>query len=670
MSPLTLLLLLVAAQPDAEGPLDNDVFLPVSRPATEALARGDAAYAERTEALRGELDRARLTAFEAWRSALTSSATGDSVSLPADAVDAARRTQGVEQAVLARLEQLGREEQSAWSQRFDELARSELERAGGSPSALALVERRNPATRAAVTACLRLADLELESGRPRLAVGWSARGRRHAELALRPRTDLEALAARANAAAELIAGESRNPVASFDTARELAPIGRIDLRPKAARSTRTNSGADATPTGPTPGLAFLEDGRIAVQTADRIVLVPPEARGSESSFEPGRLLPAELRTPPARAFPGGTRHWPLEPACAGGELLLVHGSATPFTDEPNALVCVRPPAAPAFGAAGPDLPALSWAVVGDRLVDGGGRVEAPALLADFSSAEFQPGPLILGTEAFVQVRQYLGEVRAWLVCFDLATGQPMWARLLAQGAGLAPTEFRSEAPLRASDPGQPLVQVGGSVFVGTHLGAGVLVDTLDGRVLWSFENRRRGTGERGWRTNAAPAVARVRDAAEVTERIVIFAPQDSDHVYWLRAGGAPGLESPLVRPPVAIGLSVAFLGGDADHAFVAAQDGARRVASSWSARDGARYDSPFLGRDERFGGGAAWSPERLAFASDRGVYLLDRRRELYLLDYAPLPSPPLAGSPGGSVRVRGRLLFVVGEDALWTFSIE
>ncbi len=63
------------------------------------------------------------------------------------------------------------------------------------------------------------------------------------------------------------------------------------------------------------------------------------------------------------------------------------------------------------------------------------------------------------------------------------------------------------------------------------------------------------------------------------------------------------------------------------------------------------------------------SATRALFASSRGLYLLDRSRELYLLDYAPLV-PPLEGlaPSGGSVRAEGGFVCVLGPATLWIFA--
>ncbi len=649
-----------------EGPLNNDAFLPVSRPATEALVRGDELWATRESSAASvasaEAERSRATsgAFEAWRSALTLTKTGESVAPRGGSVDGSRWTVGVEEAVLERLLELSVDERAAWSERFGALARVELESAGFAPHLLAGVERRNPGTHAATAACIALADLELEAGSPHYAGLWCVRGRRHAELVRAPAL-AEALAAREEAVRSLASDPDEEQEAPWTRAARIEFVERLELvnSSEVFRSTRIPR-----PVGITPGLAFLEDGRIAAQLRDRVVVVGSRGRAVQASFKPSELLPVAVRIPAPRHFAADPRHWPLLPVSAGSDVLIVHGRGTPGSAEPNALLRLRPPGpVSARRLSRDDLPSLTWAVVGDILVSEDGGFAPDERYAGFGSSEFQPGPVVVGSRILAQVRQYEGDVRASLACFDLATGRPRWVRLLAQGSGLPGSAPRAGSLPRDSLPGQPLAVVGDAVFVGTQVGAGALVEVLDGRVLWSVKNRRRTTGTNAWATNAKPAVAPAGDG-----RVIVWAPQDSDRLYWLHGRATARGEEPLAREPVSIGEAMAFATGDGDEALVFARSGARRVFSSWRTATGARHDSPFLGREETFAGTAAISDHRVAFSSDRGLYYLDRERELYLLDYRPLAPGFGSESAGGSVHASGDRLFVLDRTTLWVLS--
>jgi hypothetical protein len=660
-----------------EGALDNDVFLPTSRQADELLARGDAALAPAGDTAPGRIDRtrARLTAFEAWRSALTATSSGDAVS-PAGAWRA-RGTVGVELAVLGRLAALAPEDRAAWTARFAELAAGELAAAGRDPARLADVERRNPVTPVAVVAALRACDIELERGDPTAARTWCERAARHAEL-LAPHaataTHSAAIAARAKVLDQLTSPPREAP-ASWTNATSLRYSGRVALVDESQRiPRRLRSELPGPPRGLSPGLAVLRDDRLAVQTPDRLIVLPARGRRIDSVFEPSALLGDDVYVPPPSSRFGEDRDWPLLPVTAGDSIVVVHGRARMGGNDANALMCIRPPSpspdpadtsGPPKTAALP-LPSLDWAVVGNLRVRDDGTTVADPLLADLETAELQPGPLVVGARVFVQAREYESDIRAWLLCFDRSTGECLWTRRLAQGSGLYPREFReAAASLRSATPAQPLVDAGdGRVFAGTNLGAGVLVDAVDGRIVWSYENRRRTSGTPGWNTNWRPSVA-----ADEHGAVLLWAPVDSDHQYGLRAAPAGGADDgPSLFAPREVDEAVAFVGGDTREAVVLSRAGARRTISAWRIDDGARFDAPYLGREEAFGGAGAVSDQRVIAATDRGVYLVDRAREMFLLDYEPFPGgmSPL----GGSVVAHGSNVLVVGERTVWTFFAE
>jgi len=402
----------------------------------------------------------------------------------------------------------------------------------------------------------------------------------------------------------------------------------------------------------------LKSGLIAIQSASRVTIVKPGGAEIESSFEPTLLLPDSLAISPPLWRRAEATGWPLLPAAAGDSLVLVHGRPT-RPGRNNALLSVRPPRpAASLGVARPALPELNWAVVGATRVDRNQRQVRDPALAGFEAAAFGPGPIVIGTRVFATLRLTEGDVQEWLACFDLATGECLWTRLLAQGTALQPgTE--SFGASREALPSLPLAALGTRLFAGTNLGAGVCIEALDGRVLWAFKNKRRGAGSQAWNGTWRPELAEAESAAGV----VLWAPLDSDHEYQLALDPEVG---PLVRPPRPIGEALALIGGDRDHSLVLSSSGSRRVLSSRRGTDGARFDSPYLGREEKFRGRGAISKERVLFSSDRGLYLLDRTRELFLLDYAPFPSIQLP--LGGEVMATGKTVFVLSEASLWTFS--
>ncbi|NUP97691.1 MAG: hypothetical protein HUU28_16145, partial [Planctomycetaceae bacterium] len=83
---------------------------------------------------------------------------------------------------------------------------------------------------------------------------------------------------------------------------------------------------------------------------------------------------------------------------------------------------------------------------------------------------------------------------------------------------------------------------------------------------------------------------------------------------------------------------------------------------------GATALAPELGPAEKFSGEGLTSPTRALFASNRGLYVLDRTKDLYLVDYAPLAAPADGvATTGGSVHARGDTVCVLGVNALWVF---
>ena len=641
----------------SEGSLNNDAFLPTSKQAAELLERGDTSIDEAATV------QERLLAFEAWRSALTASKTGDSIEV------SGRETIGVEVAVERRLRALSSDHRKEWAERFDELAREEFKVAGHSKRSLSGVARRNPGTTASVHASLRLADLELERGAALECAEWCRRALHQLELTtpalstaeetkLRRAIDARRQIAQDLGVADAGALNGARTSEPWELATELKHISRVDFETSVSIPNPRNLVDPGPPTGLRPGLAFLDDGRIAIQSATRITIVKPNGRSIESSFEPTLLLPDSLWILPPRSRRGDNGAWHLNPAVSGDQLILVHGRPT-RPGRNNALIALRPPVPQrGLGVPVPALPQLNWAIVGATRVDSKQRLHPEPKLESLEDAAFEAGPIVVGAHVFATLRQTEGEVRAWLACFDLATGECLWTRLLAQGTAFQPG-LESMGARRPAIPALPLSAEGTKLFAGTNLGAALAFDVLDGRHLWGFKNRRRAAGDEVWRGNWAPDIARGSKMAGT----VLWAPLDSDHEYRLSLESEAG---PLVGSPRPIGEALALIGGDEDHSIVLSLAGSRRVVSSRRNSDGARFDSPYLGREENFRGAGAISEARVLFSSDRGLYLLDRTRELYLLDYVPFPSTPLP--LGGEVMARGSKVFVLSEASLWTFS--
>jgi hypothetical protein len=258
------------------------------------------------------------------------------------------------------------------------------------------------------------------------------------------------------------------------------------------------------------------------------------------------------------------------------------------------------------------------------------------------------------------------QLESSLLALDLETGRPLWRRFLARGVELVRDTGRLSSGDTQRAPGQPLLALEGLVFCGTHLGAAALVDPTDGRLVWTLLSRRRDPERLAWTGwTPEPPVPPGTTAGST----LLWAPVDSDMLYGLEARASPQSpsRSPLVFPPRAAGEALALLGGDAAEALVLARAGVRRTLSAWDAQTGGRRDALYLAPDESFSGAGLVSPQRALFASDRGVYLFDRTRELYLLDYEPLQGPPKGG---GDVYARGERVYVVGREGFWVLGVE
>jgi hypothetical protein len=681
--------------PGAEGPLSNDTYLPVAEAAAAELARGDRLHSElvadrNAGAMPAE---AWIGVLEAWRSALCASASGDAVpprplvageaepgvaAWPDEDGSAERRVEGVEAAVAWRLGALPQAARAAWTARFAPLAAQALAAALGAGDAraarLAAVEREHPLTEGAARAALLQAELELERGRTAAARSWCERGLSHG-----PSPELRAaLEARGALCAELGSdgpGGGKTDPAGHGAWRSARGLAALEAR-TIAQPPPPRPGLRETPLGGgvQPGLAFLSDELLALQLVDRIAWL--ESRSGRTVYElawkklvadAGLIVGEPHAGPvPTSSAPG----WAMRPAADGRLVVCVHGRSVGGNS--NALVCLETPAAPPPAELGAPGPRVRWIVHRDRTLDAEGRETPfpPELRGAIEpDGELQPGPLILGSEVLVQVRRGgrasgsgAGgpvQIESSLLALDLETGRPLWRRFLARGVELVRDTGRLSTGDALRAPGQALVAIGGLVFCGTHLGAGSLVDPLDGRLVWTLLSRRRDPQRPGW-TGWTP---------EPAGRTLLWAPADSDQLYWLDARASlPGpSRAPFLHPPRAAGEAVALLGGDAAEALVLARAGMRRTLSSWAAESGGRRDALYLAPDETFAGAGALSPERALFASDRGVYLFDRTRELYLLDYEPLQGP---AQGGGDVYARGDRVLVVGREGLWILAVE
>lgn len=651
--------------PGAEGPIDNDVFVPASDAAAKALGEGDSTL-ERGRATERESERARLldAAFDAWRLALAEGGRAGLVWLDPGPMPERRVLVGVRAAVERRWGELSAPERARWTARVEPQAAAALAALSpGLPLAdlearLEEVVRLHPFTPSAARAALRLGDLALEAGLAARAAGWLARAAQEAEGAGAP----ELGAARSRRPAP---PEGGAPTESWETAAGAVLLGSLSWAPPFPG----RAGVD--PAGERwlrPGAAFLGPGEAVVQTPGELVWLRRGEREvrTVARVRTNDLVDGDLPDPdPPREPPG----WPLLPVVDARGVVLVVGRSR--RDEPNALVAVtltEPGGRLGLGLdLGPSdaLARREWAIVGSERLDADGVVEEVPGLLELGNAEFQPGPVLCADRVVVQARQLDGAVRAWLLAFDRRDGRLAWKQLLGSGADrVATTRFGANQKALASQPLLAFEEEGlARVFAGTHLGLGALTDGLDGEIVWAFKNRRRDEREPGW-SGDRPVLGPGPGHA----RALLWAPRDSDRLYFLRPGavaGGTGAEAVLLAPPAPLEDATALLGGGSEGWVVLGSTGKERTVSlRRPGRD--RVDALDLGREERFRGIGLLSPTRAWVSSSTGLYLFDRTRELYLLDYQTLPQSGIE-APGGDLFARDADVLVVGSSALWWF---
>lgn len=686
---------------DDEGPLDNGAFLPLAIEATEHLARGDRSYAElvaRTPFDAGA--RGWGETFDAWRAALNASSVGAVV--PARSRERAgeaaapwpdpdgtasasvgRRADGVEYAVLRRLIALEPRARAEWTRRFAEVATAALAQAVEAAD-FARVERAFPATEAAARAALVVCEIEFERAHALAARAWWERALRHTQLA-----DLAGspVAVALERRAPLFVGERAADEAWMSTG-DMAPTNAVLIDHSQIAAGSTSRALLAPGVGVRPGLAFLSGQRVAVHVPDpqrastgpsgeeRVTLVDLTSGRRISTFEPRKLeaLAATGWGGATQYRPSQAPGWPLLIASDGTALVLVVGRHG--RDEGNTLMCVDIERGEQVDL--PPLPELRWALHDGQRCARTGRVTP---LSDWPDArlEFQPGALIRDGTVFVLAREFApgdadapsveqlpdaqAEIRTWICAFDLFDGDLRWRTDIGKGVEIQRDVARMQGSSLGTAAAQPLVELDGRLFAGTHTGLGALVDAADGRVAWTLRNQRRGSASSGW-SGARPPFERER-------RCIVWAPADSQRVYWLRAEPDLDGRGVFARPPRALDSAVTLIGGDATSATVLAQRGDERTLVEWNAATGGYSSSPALSPDEYFSGEGLASAQRSLFATNRGLYLLDRTAGSRLIDFTALklesPAQATLGLPGGSVWAQGRYVCVLGLSTLWIF---
>ena len=689
-----------------EGDLANDTFQPFHSDAELSFESGLAMLAS----ARAKADSAELMrGFELMREAVPMSETGDglraagSASSAAAPPMAARLVIGVEERLWLVLDGLSPDERSSWTKRFADLGLASLAR-----GELAATERGFPGTPSALRAAIMLADAALEVGRSAEAGTWCARAARHLEflrstnpgqtpflqaassaLALRLATLPKSKPEPAPASFEALTQIPRPQAIAFE---HLLPDEDPFLRGLTGASKPKSS--DRGPSvGIRPGMTGLGSDRLAIQTGSGVHLIDLAAGRRLAVFDPSSLVDDIFgRVGRARAARiGGAPGWPHLPVAIPGiegdmrALALVTGRYDPRRG-PNALVCVDIPPQTKGAALGsgpldleqPQTAAVRtrWMLSGGRLFTGG-KLTSHGLFDGLEDSEVQPGAVVVDDRLLVTMRTLDGEVRSWLLALDLTTGMPIWKRLLAKGSDLAGSGERFSAGTLPIGAAQPLVAMDGRVFVGTHLGVGALLDAADGRLLWSFKNRRRSQEQPGWGGLQPIAIEAEASpsgwSASNPKKTLLWAPADSDFLYTLAAGPlgpSTFLDlGPMTAEPVPIGEATDLVQADRAVLLTYSRAGANKTLSELDRRTGRRVDSIYLRQDESFVGAPLSTPTRVLAASNRGLFLFDRTADLQLLDFEVLATRKGDPYAGGSVAKFGQRIVVLGPGTLWVLKL-
>ncbi len=435
---------------------------------------------------------------------------------------------GVAALVGEKLRGLDAAGQEAYRKLADRRADEALARAGGDPTALGEVAVAYPATGAAASALLRIADLALEAGHGNRATAALA--------ALSAGSDRKLgvqLAARRAFALELT-GERAGAEAAYDAlAKDYADvplmIGGVE-RPtkqfvaerKAALAART--GRQDWPTA----------GGSSARTGLGLGTPVPAALVSET------MLPVALAQQVAahRFAPSSYHHLALQPAVVDGVAYLASDAGLYAVNLSDGTLRwradVAPSDAPAFAGNYDGTVSVADSLVAARVRRGGARVievrEASTGALRWASATLLGAsdaispPAVTDGLVYVVFNERDNRSRNTLAAFDLRDGTLRWRTPLADGVASLVTAAQQEIGL-GEHLAAPTI-AGGVVYVATDMGGVVAADALTGRVHWAATYPRS-------RLDAVASAPLIRRLANRAPRVVVagetlyVAPRDT-----------------------------------------------------------------------------------------------------------------------------------------------
>jgi hypothetical protein len=629
----------------AAGAFENDTWLPRDVELERALAAADEA---RSDALTpDQLE----DIFRGWRAALNTGGIDSWVRWDTlthwesndvePTLWSERRVEGLSNAISLRLAQSDQELLLPWSHFNAAQADASLADALTLPverrhAPLAELCARYPGTHANVRAALLLNELDRELGRPHHARAWQRRAEQLARL-LRDTSLIAAAVARADERPQIATEE-------WETADEWE---HVDF---AALSNDTSS-----PASGVRGMTRWNDTELFIQSAELGWTLGDQGRGSGFALEELARLSQQ---PLARGWKRPGSSWRHRPSAQGELAFSVLGRVRDVRS--NALFAFRPGA--------PPVPRWS-------LGEGGWRDANGAALSTLEEAigpgawEFQPCPLAVDDVLIVQARRWdisnerqrshlINPARpeAVALALDIKTGELIWKRSLARGSDLLPGEGERFAATRTPAISAPTpVLCGTSLIFATGLGACAALDLADGRPERSVLGQRAKEGT----SYASPPTP-------IGEDRVLWAPFGGDSVYELALGSLhPDLaSSPFTKPPKLSSGWSAVIGTYKDSPLVALVQGGRYQIEH--LEKATRSIQMSLG--EALIGAHLLGSERLLSVSDRGLFIFDLARELYLVGHIPL-DPSVQCLPAGLVAA-GTHAWILTEEGVYRLRVK
>jgi hypothetical protein len=629
----------------ASGTFGNDTWLPRDVELERQIAFGDEIRSE------AAADQKLEEIFKQWGAALKTGSPESWVRWDTrlhwesaetePALWSERRVEGLANAILLRLIQNERELLLPWSHFNAAQADAELAAVRALPierqqGPLAALCSRYPGTHASVRSALLLNELESELNRPHHARAWQRQAEQGATL-LNDGRLIAAAAARAEESAPIT-------YESWETADEWEVVDFAVL------TKDTSSAASGV-----RGMTRWNETQVFIQSAELGWTLKERGKGSAFALEELARLSGQ---PLARGWKRPGSAWRHRPSSKGELAFSVLGRVRDVRS--NALFAFRPGAPPA----------PRWS-----LGEGGWRDASGAALASLENAigagawEFQPCPLAVDDLLIVQARRWdlsdkgdsslllnFARPEAVALALDLETGELVWKRSLARGSDLLPGEGERFAATRTPAISAPSpVLCGTSLVFATGLGACATLDLAEGRPLRAVLGQR---ASKGFKYAPEPSPA--------AETSVLWAPFGGKSVYELLLGSLhPELESsPFAQDPALSSEWSSIIGSYEDSPLIALSRGGRDQIEHHGRAD----RSIQLSLGETLVGAHQLGSERLLSASDRGLFIFDLTRGLYLVGHTPL-DPSVQCLPQGLVAADSRA-WILTEEGVYRLRVK